>query len=148
LEHKEIRVTVFSHDEHMGRYDFSFVVREITNLQELNLSHAEFYLTWGKVALEFPHYEIEIKREVADFYANKGLHITLSPAEESFVCYPLRIATLTEAQQIIKTWCLGSVMKMEFDIDLNTIFSECKGDHDLLERIIFERHGFKVTLCD
>ena len=127
------------------RYSFSAVIHQHQSPEAFFLDPNDFYLRWGKAIPQGLHHEIEITEPSGDVLRAKVIHVHASAkCAGLLICYPLHIPTLQKALAVLKTWALGTVLKWETGIDLNTVRDgECGGDDDLFEQVLLNRHSIK-----
>ena len=128
-------------------YTFSAVIHSHTSPDEFFLDPTDFYLKWGKVIPEGLHHEIEIVEPNRTVLLAKLIHIHQSTKSSGlFICYPPHIPTLKRALEVLKIWCLGTVLTWEAGVDLNTLRdSECGGDDELFYRTLSDRYGIRFV---
>ncbi len=131
-----------------GLYTFAALIHAPTEVVRFYLHPRHFYLKWGNEIPEMPHHELEIVEPKAEFFEQHKLHVHRSERNGNwFVCYPRRVATVSEAVRIFQTWCLGSVVTIVEQVDLNTLYSEVGSDPRVLERLVEERYGIHQMSC-
>jgi len=128
-----------------GQYTFSAHIHELKDSKQFHLDPSSFYLEWGKKVPDVPHHEVEILEPGADFFERHLAHVHKSRITGNlFMCYPLRIETPEKAEELFRTWCLGTVSGIVESVDLNTIFAECESDPEKVEQILQERYGITI----
>lgn len=130
------------------RYSFHSLIYERNDQKDFHLSPVGLYEKWAKSIPRTPHYEIGIKNPSEEVLSKFKLHTHRSGINNKlFVCYPLEISTVWIAFGIFRIWSLGSVLTMEENIDLNTIFStECANNPHATEKVLAERYGIICEL--
>lgn len=123
-----------------GIYGFHAIIHECLSLSDLELPIDEFYVRWGQRIPTVPHYEIEIVSPDIEFLREMKAHAQqIDNGQRAFVCFPSRIASVEKAEELFRTWCLGTVCGFVEGIDLNVILREYKGDHRKMEEGVRER---------
>lgn len=142
--------TIFNVISPNGTNRFVANLHQHTSPDQFFLHPEDFYRKWGNSVPEGTHYEIEILEPSTEVLRRKTVHVhDVARSSNLFICYPLHIPTLEKAVQVFKTWCLGTVLTWEYDIDLNTLRDgECKGDDALFIEILRERHGITLPIGD
>lgn len=125
-----------------GSYRFAAIFHPAEKPEDFHLDPVTFYEQWGKSIPQGLHYEVEIIEPEEKFFEQHVLHIARSRKNgKLFICYPRPIPTLEDAVQVFRTWCLGSVLTITNQIDLNTILKQAGGDKQNMEEILNEQFG-------
>ncbi|MAG59433.1 hypothetical protein CMO96_01440 [Candidatus Woesebacteria bacterium] len=129
-----------------GPFTFKALVHSPVSLDQFHLAPLEFYARHGGEVPSLPHHELEITEPGNVFFEQRVLHVHPSRKNQYhlMVCYPQRIASHKDALGIFRTWCLGTVLTIVEEIDLNTILGECDNDHALMEKKLLQRFAIKI----
>jgi hypothetical protein len=54
--------------------------------------------------------------------------------------YPSQLSTPKKSMDMFRVWCLGTVLRIEYGVDLNTVFEECRGDMQVFIVTMIEKY--------
>lgn len=127
-------------------YKFSGIIHEINSTDQLQLDCESFYEKFGIGAPEMPHYEIEVVSPKREFLEKHKVNIHEgSHGKKIFMCYPVRISNIKDANQIFLVWSMGSALRASGGPHLNDVFKEAENDFLKAEKLLKEKYGVIVS---
>ncbi len=127
-------------------YDFHGIVHEINSTDEFHLDCESFYKKIGEGVPETPHYEIEIISPNHEFFKKHKLNVhEAKHGKRIFMCYPARISSIREANQVFLVWSMGSALRASGGPHLNDVFKEAGNDFLRAEEMLKEKYGVIVS---
>ncbi len=126
-------------------YEFCGIIHEVNSTDQFHLDCESFYEKIGGGIPETLHHEIEIISPNHEFFEKHKLNVHEGKRGRGiFMCYPVRISSIKEANQIFLVWSMGSALRASGGPHLNDVFKEAGNNFLKAEKLLKEKYGVIV----